>query len=214
VSKWLVVAAAVGWIGAALPASAHVDRLTLVVRIYNVSGVPSGEVIAARGAVHTILRDAEIDIVWRDCTSADPFGATASSCGERVDADELVVRIVPSGRQAFADSLGYSIVDAQVPGCLVTIFGDHIAQMAARAGVDAGPLLGRAIAHEIGHLLLGTAHSPAGLMRAHWYDDELRRNLQSDWTLSGREALRMRLALLDRSRSRGVAAVATGRGAR
>jgi hypothetical protein len=210
----LVVVAAVGWIGAALPPSAHADQATLVVRTYNVFGVSSGDVIAARGAVRAILRDAEINVVWRDCASVDPFGASAASCDQRVAADELVVRIVPSGPQAYADSLGYSIVDAQRPGCLVTIFGDRIVQMAARARVDAGPLLGRAIAHEIGHLLLGTAHAPVGLMRAHWYDDELRRDLKSDWTLSGREEQRMRLALLNRSRSLAEPGLAVARVAR
>jgi hypothetical protein len=37
-------------------------------------------------------------------------------------------------------------------------------------------LLGDVLAHEIGHLLLGSnSHSVSGIMSAHWYGDELRR---------------------------------------
>lgn len=36
-------------------------------------------------------------------------------------------------------------------------------------------LLGHVIAHEIGHLLLGTnAHSRMGIMRSQWHDEEVR----------------------------------------
>jgi hypothetical protein len=195
----VVVVASIGWMSVAWPAMAGTGRPTLVVRTYNAFGVAPAELIAARAAARAILRDAEIDVVWRDCVSVDRTDSSLS-CDERVRADETVVRIVPSGRQAYADSLGFSIVDVQKTGCLVTIFGDRIAVMAARSNVRTGLLLGRAIAHEIGHLLLGTGHSSAGMMRAHWYDDELRRDLKADWTLSGLEARRMRLALLTRSR--------------
>lgn len=191
----MIVVAAVGWIGVMAPAIANAGEPVLVVRTYNAFGAASAELSTARAAARAILRDAAINVVWTDC----------GMCDERVRADETVVRIVASGSQAaFADSLGYSVVDVQKTGCLVTIFGDRIATMAARVKVDAGSLLGRAIAHEIGHLLLGTAHSSAGLMRAHWYDDELQRNLKSDWMLSDREATEMRLALLNRSRSLGT----------
>ena len=40
--------------------------------------------------------------------------------------------------------------------------------------LDVGEVLGHAIAHEIRHLLLGLAHSPRGLMSAHWPPEELR----------------------------------------
>ena len=49
------------------------------------------------------------------------------------------------------------------------------------------------MAHEIGHLLLGTnAHSGTGLMREIWTLAELTRNRAQDWIFSGaqRETLR------------------------
>jgi hypothetical protein len=196
------VVVTVGWLGATLPLVAGANPATLVVRTYNAVRITTPELTAAHAAARTILNDAGIDIEWRNCGPVVPSGPLSSSCEERVRADETVVRIVASGPQAVADSLGYSVVDVQNTGCLVTIFGDRITATAARAKVEPGPLLGRAIAHEIGHLLLGTAHSSAGLMRAHWYDDELQRDLKSDWMLSDLEARRMRHALVERSRIR------------
>ena len=41
--------------------------------------------------------------------------------------------------------------------------------------VSKGQILGHAVAHEIGHLLMGTnSHSSRGLMRGNWNVDELR----------------------------------------
>jgi len=58
--------------------------------------------------------------------------------------------------------------------------------VAGRTGVDEATLLGRAVAHEIGHLLLGTSqHADAGLMRAHWSDRELQQGSEADWTFLG-----------------------------
>lgn len=58
--------------------------------------------------------------------------------------------------------------------------------------LDVSALLGRAIAHEIGHLLLGTAdHPTGGLMRALWSQDELRGLKPSHWRFSSGEAARM-----------------------
>ena len=45
-------------------------------------------------------------------------------------------------------------------------------------------LLGRAIAHEIGHLLLGSRTSARGLMRALWSQDELRGLKPAHWQFS------------------------------
>jgi hypothetical protein len=65
--------------------------------------------------------------------------------------------------------------------------------VAASAGVDAPRLLGRAIAHELGHLLLGrTQHSESGIMRAAWSRQELQRNEVVDWRFSEPDATQIR----------------------
>jgi hypothetical protein len=55
------------------------------------------------------------------------------------------------------------------------------------------------LAHEIGHLLLGTSHhAEHGLMRPNWTDQELRRAIGLEWHFSISEARRMRAAIITR----------------
>ena len=59
------------------------------------------------------------------------------------------------------------------------------------------------------YAFVGPDHSPGGLMRAHWYDDELRSDVEADWLLGPRDAMRMRFALLRRSMPFATPAVLT-----
>ena len=71
------------------------------------------------------------------------------------------------------DNLGFAAVGKE-GGILATIFYHRFE--AVTKGGDSSRILGYAIAHEIGHLLLGSnGHSQAGVMRAYWSHDFLRR---------------------------------------
>jgi hypothetical protein len=93
--------------------------------------------------------------------------------------------------------LGQALIDTRArSGTLATIFVDHVELIAWLSETDAALLLGRAIAHELGHLLLGTnAHSVRGLMRAEWTPADVRRNASADWALTMEDtaAIRRRL---------------------
>jgi hypothetical protein len=91
------------------------------------------------------------------------------------------------------------------------VFADRIESMAGRTQSDPGTLLGHVIAHEIGHLLMGTStHSPIGLMRERWSDDEVRRRNPIDWRLTRSDAKNARFGLLERSRRLGESAAVGG----
>jgi hypothetical protein len=156
----------------------------LVVRTYNTDGVTAGEMTHASEVAGIILRGAGLQAVWRDCTAA---------CTEALGPGELIVRIVAAPHGIVAESLGSAVIDIQHgAGTLATVYSDRINVVASRTGVDAGTLLGRAVAHEIGHLLLGTAqHSAGGLMRALWSDRELQRDLKADWTFAPDDVTRI-----------------------
>jgi len=66
-------------------------------------------------------------------------------------------------------------------------------------GAAAASVLGFAVAHEVGHLLLGTnAHAAAGLMRAVWSRSDLQRNDPADWLFTAADGLAMSRALRQR----------------
>jgi len=94
------------------------------------------------------------------------------------------------------ESLGTALVDpATGTGVLATVFVDRVERLAGRSDGDFGMMLGRAMAHEIGHLLMGRAsHASAGLMRPRWTRAEIARNATADWRfdLSDVRAIRSR----------------------
>jgi hypothetical protein len=108
----------------------------------------------------------------------------------------LALRIVraTSAQRSGAETLGDAMVGTgTASGVLATVYLDRVERLAAVAQVRAADLLGHAIAHEIGHLLLGsTTHSATGLMRAVWSRDEIRRARQEDWTFANRDIVAIR----------------------
>jgi hypothetical protein len=165
--------------------------LFVVVRLYDIHGVSNDTLATARDTAARIMRDADINLRWADCP-----------CSQAVGSAELMIRVASAGQGAEPKSLGFSYVDVnQRAGTLATVFAERVRALAAIAHADEGELLGRAMAHEIAHLLFGThEHAHAGLMRGTWTSIELGRNQPTDWMLSRDEAVRLRAALLRRIR--------------
>jgi hypothetical protein len=159
---------------------------TLIVRLYNTAAIPGPELAAARDAAAVILADTGLDVVFRHC------GAGGDPCHESLQPREVVVRIIDAPAFNLAlhpDAYGVTYVVRDTNrGWLATVFSDRIAAAASRVGVETGRVLGRVMAHEIGHLLLGTGyHGEAGLMRAEWPDERLR-HAAGEWRFSMIEA--------------------------
>jgi hypothetical protein len=170
-----------------------VAHLQLVVRVYDSVGVSPADLDHARASVGAILASVGIESIWRPCH--------VSSCAGPVKPHEVALRVVRSTPGSAKDSLGFSVIDVSPgAGSLGTIYEDRVRALAAQAGVDEGELLGRAMAHEIGHMLIGTTdHSNLGLMRPVWLSSELRRGLPFDWAFSRREGARLRGRLAART---------------
>jgi hypothetical protein len=178
--------------------------LLLVVRLYDAAGLPAHELKAAANTAADVLRKAKIDVEWIVCPAAR--GATVNhwpGCHEQPATGELFVRITRSPTVRSDDRmLGYAFLNTErSEGALATIFVDRVDALARDAGVGRSLLLGRGIAHELGHLLLGTNRHPAvGLMRALWSVQELKLGFGRDWSFSREEAGRMRERLTERTR--------------
>ena len=172
------------------PARGAVTAWTaVVVRVYDANGVMAGTNRQALDQARKALEAASLDIVWRMCPSP--------SCDARMAPGELAIRIVRSTgppRDPATLPLGDAMIDTRTgTGVLATIYIDRIELLAHQAGTDSRALLGRAIAHELGHLLLATTtHAPVGLMRARWSQDEVRRGRSRDWSFAPTELAAMR----------------------
>ena len=164
--------------------------LSLVVRIYDAYDVPSDHLAKARTTAEGIMmKGAGVAVTW-PCPCLSP-----------VSSGELIVRIAAASPASPPLALGLSFVDiGRKTGTLATVFADRVQSLAAFAGVDEGELLGRVIAHEISHLLIGTRdHEPRGLMRSEWRASELARQRPSDWRLSHADGLTIRKAIKRRT---------------
>jgi len=163
--------------------------LYVVVRLYDMQGVPNDTLAAARNTAARIMRDADINVRWAQCPCTKPAGPV-----------ELMIRVAAASEDAHAASLGFSYVDIQRRvGTLATVFADRVHTLASAARTDEGELLGRAIAHEMAHLLLGTHdHARNGLLRGTWTAVELGRKQPLDWIFSRDDGDRIRAALLRR----------------
>ena len=161
--------------------------LVLVVRTYNTSNMPARDVNIAKLVAANILHRAGVETTWIACPQESHSPMAARTCTDALQTDEVMVRILRApGRKpegAATDVLGDAHIDvAAGTGALATLYVDRIAAMAGASSFDTGTLLGRVMAHEIGHLLLGSnAHQRQGIMRATWSPFLLQRSFRQDW---------------------------------
>ncbi len=177
-----------------MPAAAAL--LVLVIRIYNGYGVPASELARARQMAAGEFARNDVTVEWHDCTRDEK---TDSLCGQTPGDDEVVLRLVKSPTRTartghehedVSETLGDAYIDTSTGrGTLATAYPDRTGALATRAGVDRATVLGLTMAHEIGHLLLGTtAHAASGLMKPRWSANMFRRREQ-DWSFLPGEAV-------------------------
>ena len=86
-------------------------------------------------------------------------------------------------------------------GSCAYVFYNRVKELAWRTAVDQKVLLAHFLAHEIGHLLLGPkSHSPVGLMRGEWSENDLNKAAKGRLAFTSTESERMRSAVLARNR--------------
>jgi hypothetical protein len=162
----------------------------VTVRVYDNTGAPAAERRIALEIARSIVSATSVELIWRTCdsfaTREPPVAGHEDPCRTPLGPRELAVRILRS-RTSDQEGRGLPLGDALInvntgTGVLATIYSDRVDRLAAKTGVDRDTLLGRAIAHELGHLLMATSsHAAHGLMRAIWSPEEIQRRHMTDW---------------------------------
>ena len=173
----------------AFAAVALLDDIT--VRVYDSAGLPGNVRQSALAVAAQTLAPASVAVRWEHCQPSDTV------CRNPLRAGEFVVRIVRRPAPAASRGalpLGDAFIDSQArSGVLATIYADRVLSLAAASGIDAATLLGRAIAHEMGHLLLANnVHGTHGLMRPIWSQEDLRKGRGADWVFTKEEIASIR----------------------
>ena len=182
-------------------AAAETRPANLVIRIYDGTSADAASRAAAIQAAAAVIAGAGIHAAWYDCTRELQLPECTPSRRGR----ELIIRIMPTpapGTTLTGGSLetrsnagtvrlilGFAVIDpASGVGVLATIFMDRVEAIAHRIDVPPSSVLGAAIAHEVGHLLLGTpTHGLSGLMREVWTEEELALGREEDWLFTPSE---------------------------
>jgi hypothetical protein len=191
-SKASVASLILGWalMGWAETPSRQYSQLTVFVT----DGAGASEHLIAdaeRGATR-VFHQAGVDVEWVNC-GLGPERPADSRCDTPMMAADLVVRIVPRARTLPQGIFGVSFL-ANGTGAYADVFLDHIrGLLEVDKQVSLAAILGDVMAHELGHLLLGSnAHSRDGIMQAHWEPEQVHRISTGQMLFTAEQALRMR----------------------
>ena len=153
------------------PADAQVT-----VSVYNDAQVPSDILVRAEQQAAKIFSRAGLDVTWLRCTHINS-GVKAAACNGFDIPGHVAVRIIAHTPSSKSDAaFGVAFLAPDGTGRYSDVFWKRAQGLHANSNVDVGGILGSVIAHEMGHLLLGSnAHAISGIMRPHWESDELHR---------------------------------------
>jgi hypothetical protein len=148
------------------------------ISVHNYADVPAVLLSAAEDQAREIFRHAGLETVWLNCSpKLERLELEPRSC-YFADTTHLTLKISPRAVNAQVrdriDVLGTAYPDENGVGFFAYVFYDRVQEIAQRRRLGHA-LLADVMAHEIGHLLLGSnSHSISGIMCAHWSDKELR----------------------------------------
>jgi len=146
------------------------------ISVHDYADVPTPLLAAAEDQAREIFRRAGLETVWLNC-SPKLEKVEPGSC-HFSDSSHLTLKISPHAMNAKVrdriEVLGTAYPDEKGAGYFAYVFYDRIQEIVQRRSLGHA-LLADVMAHEIGHLLLGsTSHSASGIMCAHWNYAELR----------------------------------------
>ena len=166
--------------------------------MYDYADVAASTLVSAKRAATWVLRQAGIGLDWQDCALTTDELIENPACeavkGPTVVSLRILPRTMAERLQAGATAFGITLYPEGTGFATTTnVFYQRVTLLAAlRVSYEAVTLC-HVIAHELGHVLLGSgSHSRAGIMHVPWQAKDLRAAALSQLFFSAREAKRMR----------------------
>ena len=199
-SKFTLVAVTLNW---AAGLSLAQPRPAITLRVVNEGGLPTRYLSMAEKETVRIFRQAGIDLVWLECASGRAEWGSGNLCQRELGPSEFWVRIVKRAPAATsAEMLGFAELDEGLGRASAGVYYPAAVALAEKWPARVGEILGAAIAHETGHLILGVhAHSMRGVMVAHWGRAQFELISISELNFTGVEARELREQIDRRKRS-------------
>lgn len=148
-------------LGLGRPVAASDGIPSVLLYLANEAGVSSDIVGSARHEVIRIYAQIGVRVIWAEHANGSP------------KAPLIVIIPAITGQWVGPMALGIAVRGANYSGRVAYVFYDRVEPLARKHQMSDASLLGVAIAHEIGHLLLPYgSHSSSGLMQGEWNDRE------------------------------------------
>lgn len=185
----------------ALPKLAFAGEPTAAVLVYNHARVSRPILAAAEREAGRILDAAGVGIIWVECPTGSTTDSAGGSCLRKLKSTDIMLRVLPppARHRVKADVFGFAISSN-----LASVYYDYASRLAVEAEYvefDARIILGCVIAHELGHLFLGTnSHSSAGIMRSPWGQKQVQQALMGTLLFSAEQAKVMQAQARARTR--------------
>jgi len=172
-------------------------KLGITLRMYNY-GVSRGLLSRAEGEATAILQQAGIEAAWVDCPLTEAEWENYPACQNAPSPTDFSVKILTTAKadrfSSHHEALGQALECPRGQmGCSAYVFYRNVTALARDGDAGEYQLLGHALAHEIGHLLLGpNSHSATGIMRGNWNHQDLQSIARSYLFFTEQQSKQMR----------------------
>jgi hypothetical protein len=166
--------------------SSGISQPKITIRFFNYAPVPTKILGEARERVTAINHRSGIAIDWVECPVGDQDPSQFPACTEDYDATHLFLHLLPQAAKTIKmERAGESLLSVR----MANIYWNRVREKAKSMQVEVERLLAHAVAHEVGHLLLGSnSHSPSGIMVGKWSRQDLINISQSGLSFSAKQS--------------------------
>jgi hypothetical protein len=202
---WVVTALAAIAAGDRAAWAQDATRVDLLVVVYNECGVEPALLLRAETDAGRVLSQAGVEVRWQNAgwSTAPPDNTPATE-----GFTPLGVHVIAQPRTLGNEVFGIAFVGADGSGQQADVF---YAAVNAHRAQDRAVLLGAVMAHELGHLLLGShSHTPTGIMKANWDDEALRLVAAGMASFNTEQAAQMRATIARKNQALSSANLVTG----
>jgi hypothetical protein len=133
-----------------------------------------------------------LNVVWIDCPLGRSAVISTDPCQQPLEPTDIVLRVLSDhARNGVQDcAFGFAVLPV-----LASAYYEHAVSLARNDGAEfeVPIILGCVMAHEIGHLLLGSnSHSDTGIMQGQWERKQVRQLMKGDLHFTAQQSKLMR----------------------
>jgi hypothetical protein len=200
----LVVVALVGITEFVLPETAFAAENdyspTITVLVHNYSQASPAVLAGAEREAGRIMEEAGLRAVWLECPTGPSTADPNVPCQKAAEATDIRLRVLTAPVQNKYEDTVFGFT---VHPVLATVYYEYAVRRAKsdHAEFEIPIILGCVIAHELGHLLLGSnGHSGAGIMRPRWEPRHVRQLMMGTLRFTSEQSMLMRAQARTRMR--------------